>query len=99
MALMVVVPLSAFYVAHHFFLPAYFPDSNERLTYSGLIAVLAVKVVSSAYAIAAFREERRDREEEAAAAVSLDAEARRRLGLPPASATDSANEAVTKKHE
>ena len=58
-------------------------DESSRITASGIAAVLAVKVVSTVYAVTAWREERRDREAEAAVEAeadrTLDAEVARRI--------------------
>jgi hypothetical protein len=65
-------------------------DDSNRMTVSGLLAVLAVKVVSTIYAVKAWREERAERqveqEQEVAADQALDALVSQRLSAAASSA-------------
>jgi hypothetical protein len=65
-------------------------DESNRMTVSGLLAVLAVKVVSTIYAVKAWREERAERqveqEQEAAADQALDAQVTQRLSAAASTA-------------
>jgi hypothetical protein len=89
MLVMAVVPIAVFYAAHMLILPPFLPDADTRLTYSGLLAVVAIKAVSILYAVAAWAEEKRDNEADARADASLDAEAHRRILAAAAAPTIS----------
>ncbi len=90
MLVMAVVPIAVFYAAHMLILPPFLPDADTRLTYSGLLAVVAIKAVSILYAVSAWAEEKRDNEADARADASLDAEAHRRI-LAAAAAPSSSS--------
>ncbi len=64
MVLMLIIPVALYFLCHDWLLPGMVPDDSTRTTVSGLLAVIAVKVVSTIYAVTAWREERADREAE-----------------------------------
>ena len=95
MLVMAVVPIAVFYAAHMLILPPFLPDADTRLTYSGLLAVVAIKAVSILYAVSAWAEEKRDNEADARADASLDAEAHRRILAAAAAAPSSASASLS----
>jgi hypothetical protein len=79
MLMMAIFPIAAFYISHWYVLPRYLPDVNQRLTYSGIIAVIVIKIVSTAYAFFAWAEEKQDKLAEDAENARLEQEATRRM--------------------